>query len=211
MTRIKRTFFIFVTFVPFVDRTIPIIECMKNHRIFGYLATGILLAGILGGCQKVDFSDIVRDDDNSNGVDATGITYQQHGQDSLVAKNDTALFYLSGQEISGITLQDHPTPSALVRDSRYRLPTKLEISGILKNAIPDGYWQSGQRILCYDRPEDDGIKIGSTSFGSGLYYTFKPSGAITRAGQKTEYCILPIRTEPRQTIHIDIDTEWNEW
>lgn len=135
-----------------------------------------------------------------------------HG-DTLIAVNDTARFYLSPMEISGVMLQDYPTPSSLLLGSRYRLPRKLEVSQVLKTVdLPEGYWQSRQRILCYDDPQDDGMKVGSTLFGTGYYYTYVPHGTITRAGYQTQYCLLPIRTErlPKQDGHVDItvDDEW---
>lgn len=118
----------------------------------------------------------------------------------MIATNDTARFYLSPIEIKGVMLFDYPTPSVLIKDSRYRLPRKLEVSDVLKNAdLPTGYWQSRQRILCHDDEK-------------GGYYTYVPHGNITQAGYKTAYCILPIRSErlPRQDGHVDImvDDEW---
>lgn len=118
----------------------------------------------------------------------------------LIATNDTARFYLSPIEIKNVMLFDYPTPSVLIKDSRYRLPRKLEVSDVLKNvALPTGYWQSRQRILCNDDEK-------------GGYYTYVPHGNITKAGYKTAYCILPIRTEliPQQDGHMEItvDDEW---
>lgn len=117
----------------------------------------------------------------------------------LWAENDTARFYLQGVEISGVVLADCPTPSALITDPHYRLPTKLEVSQVLKFAdMPEGYWLSGQRILCYDVP-------------TGYYYTFMPHSTVTRAGMKTKYCILPIRSErTRGNTGLDI-TIRDEW
>lgn len=117
----------------------------------------------------------------------------------LWAENDTARFYLQGVEISGVVLADCPTPSALITDPHYRLPTRLEAAQVLKFAdLPEDYWQSGQRILCYDVPTD-------------YYYTFMPHSTVTRAGMKTKYCILPIRSERtrgKQGIDITIHDEW---
>lgn len=140
------------------------------------------------GCEKVVFDDDavppVSDDTTSN------------LPEYLIATNDTARFYLSGTELRGITLSECPTPSALITDSHYRLPTRLEVHTVLRNAdIPTGYWMSNQRILCYDTLADNGIKVGSTMFGTDAYYTFIPHGNVTKAGFQTEYCILPIRTE----------------
>ncbi len=48
--------------------------------------------------------------------------------------------------------------------------------------------------------------------GTGDYYTFVPHGTITKAGYKTKYCILPIRTKrlSKQNGHVSItvDDEW---
>lgn len=135
-----------------------------------------------------------------------------HREEVLLATNDTARFYLSGTEISGIVLADYPTPSVLITDHHYRLPTRLEAAQVLKfSDMPEGYWQSGQRILCYDVPTDADIKVGSTIYGTGDYYTFMPYSTVTRAGMKTKYCILPIRSElltPGNSLHITINDEW---
>lgn len=136
-------------------------------------------------------------------------------EEVLLATNDTARFYLQGVEISGIVLTDYPTPSVLITDHHYRLPTRLEVAQVLKFIdMPEGYWQSGQRILCYDVPTDADIKVGSTIYGTGDYYTFMPHSTVTRAGMKTKYCILPIRSElrtPGNSIHITINDEWKEY
>lgn len=117
----------------------------------------------------------------------------------LWAENDTALFYLQGMEISGVVLTDYPTPSVLITDPHYRLPTNLEASQVLRYAdLPDGYWMSKQRILCVDEQ-------------SGNYHTFVPHGTVTKAGMKTKYCILPIRTERTSDVeHFDITIN-DEW
>lgn len=118
----------------------------------------------------------------------------------LWAENDTARFYLQGIELSGVVLTYYPTPSVLITNHVYRMPTKSEASQVLKYAdLPDGYWMSKQRILCVD---DE----------SGNYYTFVPHGTVTKAGMKTKYCILPIRTErTREVEHVDItiNDEWD--
>lgn len=133
----------------------------------------------------------------------------------LLAENDTARFYLQGVEISGVVLTDCPTPLVLIENSHYRMPTKLEVFSVLRNVtLPDGYWKSGQRILCYDTPLDKKTQIGSTHFGTGNYYTYVPNGTIVKAGMKTNYCILPIRTEILNTqtgkITIDVNDQWND-
>ena len=130
----------------------------------------------------------------------------------LWAENDTARFYLQGVEISSVMLGDCPTPSALITNPHYRLPTRLEVAQVLKYAdMPEGYWQSGQRILCYDAPTDADAKVGSTIYGTGDYYTFMPHSNVTRAGTKTRYCILPIRSERtrgNEGLDITIHDEW---
>ena len=134
--------------------------------------------------------------------------------DTLIATNDTALFYLSGMEYADITLEAYPTPSLQIVNPRYRLPTKLEVSDLLRKvSLPDGYWKSKQRILCYDTPQNAGIKDGSPTFGTGNYYTFVPNGTITKAGFKTKYCILPIRSEriPNASTNmgVTINDKWD--
>lgn len=159
-------------------------------------------------CQRVTLTD----EDNPPSSSTPTVT---HREEVLLETNDTARFYLSGTEISGIVLADYPTPSVLITDHHYRLPTRLEAAQVLKfSDIPEGYWQSGQRILCYDVPTDADIKVGSTIYGTGDYYTFMPYSTVTRAGMKTKYCILPIRSElltPGNSLHITINDEWEEY
>lgn len=160
-------------------------------------------------CQRVTLTD----EDNPPSSSTPTVT---HREEVLLATNDTARFYLSGTEISNIRLNLYPTPSDFIKDPRYRLPTKLEVYCVLNQAaIPSGYWQSRQRILCYDTPRDFGIKIGSAYFGTDMYYTYIPNGTVIRAGMKTKYCILPIRTEQRtqdnSSLHITINDEWEEY
>lgn len=163
----------------------------------------------LSGCGKISLID------ESDGELTETPTDGALQGDTLVATNDTARFYLSGVEIRNVMLSYYPSPSTLIKDSRYRMPTKLEVHQVLKNIdIPQGYWKSKQRILCYDHPRDTGIKIGSTLFGSGEYYTFTPHGSVTKAGFQTQYCILPIRTEriEKTTEHtiIDVNDNWDD-
>lgn len=101
--------------------------------------------------------------------------------------------------VEDVVLGDCPTPSSLIAVPRYRLPTRLEAAQVLKYAdVPDGCWQSKQRIMCVD------------SLLNG-YYTFVPHGTVTRAGTKTKYCILPIRTErTSEEDHVDITVN-DEW
>lgn len=156
----------------------------------------LLMVCALASCEKPYIADDGEDDYPSAVLPGDG---EQAGE-VLWAENDTARFYLQGIELSGVVLTYHPTPSVLITNHVYRLPTKSEASHVLKYAdIPDGYWMSKQRILCVD---DE----------SGNYYTFVPHGTVTKAGMKTKYCILPIRTErTREVEHVDItiNDEWD--
>lgn len=162
----------------------------------------------LAACEK---PYIAEDDDDEPSVVVPDGDDKQRGE-VLWAENDTARFYLQGVEISGIELTDYPTPSVLITAPHYRLPTRLEAVQVLKFAgIPEGYWQSGQRILCYDTPTDANVKVGSTIYGTGDYYTFMPYSTVTHAGMKTKYCILPIRSERtrgKEGLDITIHDEW---
>lgn len=148
----------------------------------------LLMVCALSACEKPYIADADDEEEHPvlSGDDA------QAGE-ALWAENDTARFYLHGIELSGVVLTNYPTPSVLITNPIYRLPTKLEASQVLKYAdLPDGYWTSKQRILCMD---DE----------SGNYYTFVPHGTVTKSGMKTKYCILPIRTErTREVEHVDI-------
>lgn len=176
--------------------------------MFGRVIALTFSCGLSLACQRVTLTD----EDNPTSSSTPTVT---HREEVLLATNDTARFYLSGTEISGIVLADYPTPSVLITDHHYRLPTRLEAAQVLKfSDIPEGYWQSGQRILCYDVPTDADIKVGSTIYGTGDYYTFMPYSTVTRAGMKTKYCILPIRSElltPENSLHITINDEWDEY
>ena len=155
---------------------------MKKYLLFIYTAC------ILAACEKPYIADD-GDDDSSAVLPGDG----EHVGEVLWAENDTARFYIQGIELSGVVLTYYPTPSVLITNPVYRMPTKSEASQVLKYAdIPDGYWMSKQRILCVD---DE----------SGNYYTFMPHGTVTKAGMKTKYCILPIRTErTREVEYVDI-------
>lgn len=154
----------------------------------------LLLMCALAACEKPYIADA--DDEEHPVLPGDG---EQAGE-VLWAENDTALFYLQGIELSDVALTYYPTPSLLITNPIYRLPTKSEASQVLKYAdMPDGYWLSKQRILCVDDQ-------------SGNYYTFVPHGTVTKAGMKTKYCILPIRTErTREVEHVDItiNDEWD--
>lgn len=166
----------------------------------------ILTACALVACEKPYIAE-----DNEPSVVVPDGDDEQRGE-VLWTYNDTARFYLQGVEISGVVLTDYPTPSVLITDPHYRLPTRLEIAQVLKFAdIPEGYWKSGQRILCYDVPTDADAKVGSTIYGTGDYYTFIPHSTVTRAGMKTKYCILPIRSEHtrgKEGLDITIHDKW---
>lgn len=181
---------------------------MKSCSI-SVVCSALLCLFVGAGCSKITLIDEADED-----LSETPTEGALQG-DTLVATNDTAKFYLSGVEIRDVMLSYYSSPSTLIKDSRYRLPTKLEVSQVLKNVdIPQGYWQSKQRILCYDHPYDTGIKMGSTLFGTGGYYTFTPHGIVTQAGFQTEYCVLPLRTERlrKTTEHtvIGVNDEWND-
>lgn len=150
--------------------------------------------------------DVVAPDGGSGDVE------QGQTGEVLWAENDTARFYMQRREVKDVMLTDYPTPSSLIKDPRYRLPTRLEATRVLKLVdAPAGCWHSKQRILCFDNPKDKGIKAGSTTFGTGRFYTFVPHGTVTRAGTKTKYCILPIRTErTSEEDHVDITVN-DEW
>lgn len=149
---------------------------------------------LLAACEKPVFED-AGGDDPLVVVPGDG---EQMGE-VLWTENDTARFYLSGVEVSDVVLGDYPAPSSLITDARYRLPTRLEAAHVLKYAdVPDGCWQSKQRIVCMDDQ-------------SGSYYSFVPHGTVTKAGMKTKYCVLPIRTErTSEEGHVDITVN-DEW
>ena len=117
------------------------------------------------------------------------------------AMNDTAYFYVSGDEISDITLSECHHPESLISDARYRMPTKWEVMTVLRYvAPPSGYWKSRQRVLCYDNE-------------TGVWYSFAWNiGNVTKAGYKTPYTVMPIRTERRErnecNISISINDKW---
>ena len=110
----------------------------------------------------------------------------------LWAENDTARFYLQGVELYDVVLTYFPAPSMLITNHRYRLPTKLEAAEVLRYAdLSDSCWMSKQRILCVD--------------DQGNYYTFVPHSNVTKAGMKTKYCVLPMRSErTSEEGHVDI-------
>lgn len=133
--------------------------------------------------------------------------------DSLLVQNDTAVFYVQRREITGITLEVYENPAWVLKYSRYRVPTRLEAATLLRHMrLTHSIWKSGQRVLCYDAPTDADVKVGSTWYGTGEWYTYVPHGNVTKAGRKTKYCILPIRSErlEKTTEGVDI-TVRDEW
>lgn len=162
---------------------------MKKYLFFACAAF------VLAACEKPVFSDAGEDDPS---VVVTGDG--EHGGEVLWTENDTARFYLSGVEVSDVVLADCPAPSSLITDARYRLPTRMEAAQVLKYAdVSDGFWQSKQRIVCVDE-------------SSGSYYTFVPHGTVTKAGIKTKYCLLSIRTErtsEKEQVDITVNDEWD--
>ena len=153
----------------------------------------LLAVCALAACEKPCIVDAGEDDESVVPGDGKPVG------EVLWAENDTARFYLQGIELSGVVLTYYPTPSVLLTSPVYRLPTNLEASQVLRYAdLPDGYWLSKQRILCVDEQ-------------SGKYYTFVPHGTVTKAGMKTKYCILSIRTERTSEVeHFDITIN-DEW
>ena len=150
----------------------------------------ILLLAVcaLAACEKPYIAD-VGDDDDQVVVPGDGRPVGE----VLWDENDTARFYLQGVELCDVVLTYSPTPSMLITNHRYRLPTKSEAAEVLRYAdLSDSCWMSKQRILCVDDL-------------SGNYYTFVPHSNVTKAGMKTKYCILPMRSErTSKEVHVDI-------
>ena len=156
----------------------------------------LLIVCALAACEKPYIADDGEDDDSAAVLPGDG---EPIGE-VLWTENDTARFYLQSIELSGVVLTYSPTPSVLITSPVYRMPTKSEASEVLRYAdLPDGYWISKLRILCVDDQ-------------SGNYYTFVPHGTVTKAGMKTKYCILPIRTErtgEEEHVGITVNDKWN--
>ena len=148
----------------------------------------LLMMCALAACEKPFIADVGEDDPS---VVAPG-DGKPVGE-VLWAENDTARFYLQGVELCDVVLTYSHTPSMLITNPLYRLPTKLEASEVLRYAnLSDSCWMSKQRILCVDDL-------------SGNYYTFVPHSNVTKAGMKTKYCILPMRSErTSEEGHVDI-------
>ena len=125
----------------------------------------LLMMCALAACEKPYIAD-VGDDDESVVSPGDG---RPMGE-VLWAENDTARFYLQGVELCDVVLTYTPTPSVLITNPLYRLPTKLEAAEVLRYAdLSDSCWMSKQRILCVDDL-------------SGNYYTFVPHSNVTKAG-----------------------------
>ena len=153
----------------------------------------VCAACLLAACEKPFIADVGEDDPS---VVAPG-DGKPVGE-VLWAENDTARFYLQGVELCDVVLTYSPTPSVLITDPRYRLPTKLEAAEVLRYVdLSDSCWMSKQRILCEDE--------------QGNYYTFVPHSNVTKAGMKTKYCILPMRSERMSEeghVGITVNDEW---
>ena len=153
---------------------------MKKYLLF-------VCAACLLACEKPVIADVTDDDDQ--------VVVPGDGKpvgEVLWAENDTARFYLQGVELCDVVLTYSPTPSVLITNPLYRLPTKSEAAEVLRYAdLSDSCWMSKQRILCVDE--------------QGKYYTFAPHSNVTKAGMKTKYCILPMRSErTSEEGHVDI-------
>lgn len=152
---------------------------MKKYLLF-------VCAACLAACEKPYIADVGDDDESVMPGDGEPMG------EVLWAENDTARFYLQGVDLCDVVLTYSPTPSVLITNHRYRLPTKLEAAEVLRYAdLSDSCWMSKQRILCVDE--------------QGNYYTFVPHSNVTKAGMKTKYCILPMRSErTSEEGHVDI-------
>ena len=152
----------------------------------------VCAACLLAACEKPFIADVGEDDESVASGDGKPVG------EVLWAENDTARFYLQGMELCDVVLTYSPDPSMLITDPLYRLPTKLEAAEVLRYAnLSDSCWMSKQRILCVDE--------------QGKYYTFVPHSNVTKAGMKTKYCILPMRSERKSEegfVDITINDKW---
>lgn len=190
-------------------KALHVIGRLKNHYLLTVFSFATLFIAPLSSCSPINLAD-EEEEETDGGGSGGSAKHAQNAEEVLIAITDTARFYLSGIEISNVMLQDYPTPETLIQDTRYRLPRRLEVYQVLRlYTLPAGYWLSGQRILCYDDPNDAGAKIGTTTFGTGDYYTFLLGTTMTKAGYKTNYCIIPIRSERINRWSIDVDDKWD--
>ena len=148
---------------------------------------------LLAACENPYIADV--------GEDEPSVVVPGDGKpvgEVLWAENDTARFYLQGVELCDVVLTYSPTPSVLITGPLYRLPTKSEAAEVLRYAnLSDSCWMSKQRILCVDEQAN--------------YYTFVPHSNVTKAGMKTKYCILPMRSErtsKEEHVGITVNDEW---
>lgn len=180
------------------------------------LWVGVGLLFLLANCQKIDFEDIEREQKEKqeqtlpvptpdNVPDDAPDDTDGETREVLLFSNDTAQFYISKREVVYITLESIADPRTEFQRylSPYRMPTRSEASLLRRYTAPEGYWKSGQRILCYD-------ETTLSEYNTNVipaYYTFEFGGvSVTQAGKKTKYCVLGIRTEPLPTLpHQDTD------
>ena len=146
----------------------------------------LLSVCLLAACEKPFIADVGEDDESVAPGDGKPVG------EVLWAEYDTARFYLQGVELCDVVLTYSPAPSMLITNPLYRLPTKSEAAEVLRYAdLSDSCWMSKQRILCVDE--------------QGKYYSFAPHSNVTKAGMKTKYCILPMRSErTSKDGHVDI-------
>lgn len=160
---------------------------MKKYMFF------VCAVCLLAACEKPYIADVGEDDESVVPGDGKPVG------EVLWAENDTARFYLQGVELCDVVLTYSPAPSMLITNPLYRLPTKLEAAEVLRYAdLSNSCWMSKQRILCVDDL-------------SGNYYTFVPHSNVTKAGMKTKYCILPMRSErtsEEEHVGITVNDEW---
>ena len=158
---------------------------MKKYLLF-------VCAVFLLACENPYIADVGDDDESVAPGDGKPVGAV------LWAENDTARLYLQGVELSDVVLTYYPAPSLLITNPLYRLPTKSEASEVLRYAnLSDSCWMSKQRILCVDEQAN--------------YYTFVPHSNVTKAGMKTKYCILPMRSErtsKEEHVGITVNDEW---
>lgn len=88
----------------------------------------ILLLAVcaLAACEKPYIADVGDDDESVMPGDGEPIG------EVLWAENDTARFYLQGVELCDVVLTYSPTPSMLITNPLYRLPTKIDLYFILR-------------------------------------------------------------------------------
>ena len=109
---------------------------MKKYLLF------VCAACLLAACEKPFIADVGDDDESVAPGDGKPVG------EVLWAENDTARFYLQGVELCDVVMTYSPTPSVLITNPLYRLPTKSEASEVLRYAdLSDSCWMSKQRIM----------------------------------------------------------------